>query len=53
MLIAAAVLFVVAMLLLFIDKWFSSAAMDLSWPIRLLVFFSAALVLLHVYRAGH
>ena len=53
MLVVAGFLFILAMLLLFIDKWFDSANMDLRWYIRLLIFFAALLIIYHTYRAGN
>ena len=41
MLIVAGILFILALLLLFVDKFFDSANMDLSWPVRILVFLAA------------
>ena len=52
MLIAAGALFILAMLLLFVDKFFDSANMDLSWPVRILVFAAAALIVFHSYRSS-
>ena len=49
MLIAAGALFVLAMLLLFIDKWVESAAMDLGLVVKLLIFASVGLALLNYY----
>ena len=53
MLVVAGVLVILAMLLLFIDKWFDSASMDLRWYIRLLIFSAALLIIYHTYRAGN
>lgn len=44
MLIAAAVLFIFAMLLAFIDKWRDNTELDLSRIYRLLIFVSAMLI---------
>lgn len=52
MLIVAGILFILAMLLLFVDKFFDSANMDLSWPIRILVFLAAVLIVYHSYRSS-
>jgi len=52
MLIVAGALFILAMLLLFVDKFFDSANMDLSWAIRILVFVAAALILYHGYKSS-
>ena len=50
MLIIAGVLFILAILLFFIDKWFDSANMDLKWAIRLLIFSAALLIIYHTYK---
>jgi hypothetical protein len=52
MLIVAGILFILALLLLFVDKFFDSANMDLSWPVRILVFLAAALIVYHSYRSS-
>ncbi len=49
MLIAAAILFIFAMLFAFIDKWFDNADLSLSRIYRLLIFVSAMLIGLRVY----
>ena len=49
MLIATAVLFIIAMLLAFIDKWCDNAELDLSRIYRLLIFVSAMLIGLKIY----
>ena len=49
MLIAAGVLFLLAMLILFIDKWVEHAGMDLGLVVKLLIFASVGLVLLNYY----
>lgn len=49
MLAIAGVLFALAMLLFFIDKWVDRADMDLSRPIRVLLLASVALVGLNYY----
>ena len=49
MLIVAAIIFIFAMLFIFVDKWFDNAEMDLTLVIRILVFTSAMLIGLNVY----
>lgn len=44
MLVAAGALFCLAMLLLFVDRWFDLAEIDLSWPVRVLIFLSVVLI---------
>ena len=50
MLYLAGVAFVLAMLLLFTNWWVSSARMDLTWAVRILIFIALALVLYDVCK---
>jgi len=52
MLIAAGILFVLALLFWFIDKWFQHVSINLTWLIRLLVFGALVLTALHYYLQG-
>ena len=49
MLVIAGVLFALAMLLYFIDKWIDDADVDLSWHARALIFASLILLALNYY----
>lgn len=49
MLIVAGILFLIAMLFAFIDKWCDNAELDLSLIYRLLIFVSAMLIGLKIY----
>jgi len=50
MLVAAGILFVIALLLIFIDKTVGSEDLNLATPIRLLLISSAILIGIHTYQ---
>ncbi len=50
MLIAAGVLFVIALLLIFIDKTVSSEDLNLATPIRLLLISAPIIIGIHTYQ---
>jgi hypothetical protein len=49
MLLLAGFLFVIALMLAFVDWWVEDAAIDLTLPVRLLFFCSAVLVGMNAY----